>query len=373
MENTISRKVVFNSTALPSLSLAMIVKNESEHLKKLLPIVRGMVDEIIIVDTGSTDDTKQIAESFGANIYDFPWNDNFSDARNESLKYCTKDYIFWLDADDYIERQDIAKLKWFIQDNLGKAIFLNLVDKRYDRSFQSVQLRVFPNHKDLQFIGKVHEQISFAVEKQDIKYATCDVNIIHFGYTSPEAITEKLERNLRILLADWQTNKDDFLTTINTAKSYIGLGAMLEAETFVDHALTLIRENRTKVSVENEFIAVLTKLNLLTNFNRHHEILPLMEEMKLRYDKLNMFKLTYGEILFKFKQYEPAYKYLLPLKTGTLNLGLIPVDAQTLMKNLTILLLATSLNIGDFATAETCIRMVVNDPAFTIKRRELSE
>lgn len=363
-----TKKIVFNTATLPTLSLAMIVKNESENLKRLLPLVKGMIDEIVIVDTGSEDDSKEVAKSFGAKVYDFPWNDSFSDARNESLKYCTKDYIIWLDADDHIERQDISKIKWFIKNNPDRAIFLALVDKRWDRDFQSIQLRVFPNHKGLQFSGKIHEQISFSVEQNDVGYATCDVSIYHLGYSSSEAIVEKLERNLKILLDDLKVDKDNFLNGVNAAKTLIGLSRPKEAEPVIDHCLELIRQGKTGVSTENEFIAILTKLNMLTTFNKHIEIMPLLDEFKSKFEHLPMYRFTYGEAAFKFKDYKTAYKYLLLLKDGKLNLGLIPVDAQTVLRNMIILLLASALNVGDFVTAESCIRKIINDPEFEVKK-----
>lgn len=364
-----TKKIIFNSSSLPTISLAMIVKNESENLKRLLPIVQGVVDEIVVVDTGSTDDSKQVAESFGATVYDFIWCDDFSAARNESISKCTKDYILWLDADDHMERQDIAKLKWFIKDNLGKAIFVGLLDKRYDRDFQSIQLRVFPNHQDLKFSGKVHEQISFSVETSGKKYATCDITIFHLGYESHEAIMEKLGRNLQILLKEIEDKPDSFLDLVNISKTLIGISRGDEASPYIERALDLIRMNNTKVSTENEFLAILTKLNMLNSSGRHSEIIGFMDEFKARLEHLPMFRITYGEVAFKFKDYAKAYKYLLPLRDGRMNLGMIPIDAQNLLKNMTILLLAASLAIGDFRTSEACIRKIIADDTYQIKRR----
>jgi glycosyltransferase involved in cell wall biosynthesis len=89
----------------------MIVKNEENTLARCLNSVRGIVDEIIIVDTGSTDSTKQIASRFTNKIYDFVWVDDFSLARNYSFSKATKDYILWLDADDLILPEDREKFK----------------------------------------------------------------------------------------------------------------------------------------------------------------------------------------------------------------------------------------------------------------------
>jgi len=364
-----TKKIIFNSSSLPTLSLAMIVKNESVNLKRLLPIVRGVVDEIVVVDTGSTDDSKQVAEAFGATVYDFPWTDDFSAARNESLSKCTKDYILWLDADDKIERQDISKLKWFIKDNLGKAIFVGLLDRRYDRDFQSIQLRVFPNHKDLKFNGRVHEQISFSAESQGIKYATCEITVVHMGYTSPEIIKEKLERNLQILLRDIEDNQAPFFDLVNLAKTLIGLQRDKEATPYIERALELIRTDNTQVSKDSEFLAILTKLNMLSNARVKEELMGLMEEFKPRLEHIPMFRYTYGELAFKFKEYATAYKYLLPIREGRFNLTMMPVDANSLLQNLTLLLLASALAIGDFRTAEVCIKQMIQDKDYQIKRR----
>ena len=97
-----------------SISLCMIVKNEQKVLKRCLSSVKDLVDEIIIVDTGSTDNTKEIAKEFTDLIYDFEWTDDFSEARNFSFSKATKEYQLWLDASDFLEeidRESFRKLK----------------------------------------------------------------------------------------------------------------------------------------------------------------------------------------------------------------------------------------------------------------------
>jgi glycosyltransferase involved in cell wall biosynthesis len=88
----------------------MIVKNEQDNLPKCLASVEGIFDEIVVVDTGSNDRTKEIAREFGANVFDFPWIDDFAAARNEALSHATGDYAFWLDADDVVEPEQREKL-----------------------------------------------------------------------------------------------------------------------------------------------------------------------------------------------------------------------------------------------------------------------
>ncbi|WP_127585516.1 glycosyltransferase [Paenibacillus koleovorans] len=93
-----------------TISLCMIVKNEEDALGRCLSSVRGIADEIVIVDTGSTDRTKEIAASFDARIFDFEWIDDFGAARNFAFSKATQPYIMWLDADDLIEEEDRGKL-----------------------------------------------------------------------------------------------------------------------------------------------------------------------------------------------------------------------------------------------------------------------
>src|SRR5436190_22371274 len=93
------------------LSLCMIVKNESKHLANCLESVDGVVDEIIIVDTGSTDNTIEIAEKYGAKVFHYKWHDDFGAARNEALKYASGDWVLVLDADEVLSDESKDKIR----------------------------------------------------------------------------------------------------------------------------------------------------------------------------------------------------------------------------------------------------------------------
>ena len=111
-------------TKAVKLSLCMIVKNEKAFLERCLKSVQGLVDEIIVVDTGSRDKTKEIALRFGAKVYDFNWCDDFSLARNEWLKYATGDWILVLDADEMIAQEDFKKIRWLMEQDKFKGYYL---------------------------------------------------------------------------------------------------------------------------------------------------------------------------------------------------------------------------------------------------------
>src|SRR5439155_24590556 len=95
----------------PRVSLCMIVRNEEANLPACLSSADGLVDEILIVDTGSTDATKAIAADFGARVVDFPWVDSFAAARNEGLRHASGDWIFWLDAEDRLDEDNRGRLR----------------------------------------------------------------------------------------------------------------------------------------------------------------------------------------------------------------------------------------------------------------------
>ena len=181
------------------LSLCMIVKNEEKAIGNCLSSVREIADEIIIVDTGSTDRTKEIASEFGAKIFDFKWGDDFSKARNESLKHATKEWILVLDADEEISKEDLPKLRnllmannklgvifeiWNYSDSSNVPGWMSLNNSNRKRFaagyYPSKKLVLFKNMGGIKFEGKIHESVfSFLVGKGSI--ATADFPIHHFG------------------------------------------------------------------------------------------------------------------------------------------------------------------------------------------------
>src|SRR5206468_7897001 len=95
----------------PKVTLTLIVRDEETNLSNCLGSVRGVFDEIVVVDTGSVDRTKEIAQEYGARVFDFPWIEDFAAARNAALALATGDYAFWLDADDVLDPPERDKLR----------------------------------------------------------------------------------------------------------------------------------------------------------------------------------------------------------------------------------------------------------------------
>jgi Glycosyltransferases involved in cell wall biogenesis len=172
----------------------MIAKNEEENIKNSLECARKFADEIIVVDTGSEDATPEIARSMGAKVYFFPWCDDFSAARNESLKYATCDWIIWLDADDIIDDVNIERikeLKKILPPEKNEA-YLFLIETKMvgadEDTWYWYQIRMFPNHKEIRFEGKIHEQVTFSLLRLGIKEKAVNIKITHTGYIKKKSL-----------------------------------------------------------------------------------------------------------------------------------------------------------------------------------------
>ncbi len=147
---------------MATISLCMIVKNEEESIFRCLNSCKELFDEIVIVDTGSTDKTKKIAKKFTSKIYDFVWQDDFSLARNFSFQKATSDYIMWLDADDIIPKKSLKQLLE-LKKNLNSDVYMlkyNVAFMGKKPTFSFFRERIIKNCKLAVWNGAVHECIT---------------------------------------------------------------------------------------------------------------------------------------------------------------------------------------------------------------------
>ena len=187
-----------NSEIKSTISLCMIVKNEEENLPRCLYSIKDYVDEIIIVDTGSTDRTVEIANDSGAKVFIHPWEGSFSKARNYSLKYATCDWILILDADHELEKTDAHKLVETIKDKEANYVFFRVYDTYKDSKNLAVYDfgLLFRNHLGFHYSGIVHN----ALITTDAIIKKTNIRIYHHGYNlSEDKMDEKFERTSTLL------------------------------------------------------------------------------------------------------------------------------------------------------------------------------
>jgi len=198
---------------MKTIALVMIVKNEERCLKRCLDSVKGIVDKIIIVDTGSQDRTLDIARASGADVYTYTWKNDFADARNYALSHSDADWNLILDADEYISsgtREDIAP---FLESEprLGSIYIRNVYMDEGEKSYnQSKTIRLLP--KGVKFTGKIHEQAD-----SSLPCVLLPILVEHDGYLHTG---KKEKRNLPYMLQELQKQPHNPYLLYKIAGSY---------------------------------------------------------------------------------------------------------------------------------------------------------
>ncbi|WP_131925513.1 glycosyltransferase [Hazenella coriacea] len=191
------------------LSLCMIVKDEANNIERCLKSVAGVVDEMIIVDTGSTDQTPEICRSLGAQVYDFKWNGSFADARNYGIERATGDWILWLDADEEVDWADRGQLRDVLSQENYDIVAIHLVNYygksvKPDQVFNVAHHRLFRNRCGFKFVNNIHEtlnldQVLTTAELQK-RIGLVPVKVYHYGYLDAFVKEKgKFKRNLNML------------------------------------------------------------------------------------------------------------------------------------------------------------------------------
>ncbi len=203
-------------------TLTMIVRDEEKNLRNCLGSVRGIFDEIVVVDTGSVDQTVEIAREFGARVFDFVWVDDFAAARNAALARATGDFAFWLDADDVVEPPEREKLRALLAGlHPGEDVAFVVrcaCDPGEDGSGGETvvdHIRLFPVREGVRWTYRVHEQILPALRRARIDVRWTDLTVRHTGYTDRALRARKLLRDARILRDELAERPDDPFVLFN--------------------------------------------------------------------------------------------------------------------------------------------------------------
>ncbi len=223
------------------ISLCMIVRNEEESIARCLQSAVALVDEIIIVDTGSTDQTLEICRTFGAEIYSLDWSHNFSEARNESLSHAKGEWILILDADDELPISSHAHIRNLTDQEPYDAFFFitkNLVgNSKHPSVLNYAQLRLFKNRSSFRFTGAIHERIP---KLSNTRYLLAPISIIHRGYLDNVVQKHnKVDRNLAILQVELQQRPFDPTLHYYTGNEWLRAGKLSDAVQHYEQAMIL--------------------------------------------------------------------------------------------------------------------------------------
>jgi glycosyltransferase involved in cell wall biosynthesis len=230
-----------------TLGLCRIVKDEEEMLGKCLAAVAPAVDEIVIVDTGSSDRTIQIAKEFGARVIEQPWTGSFSDARNASFEAATTDWIIYLDADEVLVSDDVARLRSLTGRVWREAFYLALTSFTGEvgdgGAITNNVLRVFRNRPGYRFEGRLHEQIAHHLPSYAAgRIEQSSVRADHYGYLGAvRDAKEKSRRNLQLLKAQQAESAPSAFLHFNIGTEYAAIGDHGSALPEFEHAWDLVR------------------------------------------------------------------------------------------------------------------------------------
>lgn len=217
----------------------MIVRDSSRTLGACLQSAKPWVDEIIIVDTGSVDDTINIARRYGARIAEFPWCDDFSAARNASVKQATGEWIFWMDSDDTIDPANGQKLRNLVRHshppaNMGFILQVHCPGSTTAGPYATAtvvdHVKVFRNIPGIEFSGRIHEQVLPAIRRLGGEVTWTDIFVVHSGSdVTPEGRVRKQERDIRILQLELSETPDSTFTLFNVGMTLLDAGHPAEA------------------------------------------------------------------------------------------------------------------------------------------------
>lgn len=225
----------------PTLAVCMIARNEGRRLSTAIDSVKRIADRVVVVDTGSTDNTVDVARSHGARVVEHPWRDDFSDARNRSLAEAGCDWILGLDADETLAPESEPALLKALSSEAGAYMVRieSRVDSTAGKIFVNFFPRLFRNVEGIRFEGKVHEQVTPSLKRLGLSIAVSDIVIRHTGYAlSDSELKTKARRNADLLLRQIEEGSEDALTLFHLGEAFSMLERFEEAVKFYDKALS---------------------------------------------------------------------------------------------------------------------------------------
>ena len=204
----LKNKCILNNSVKPSISVCLIVKDEERFLDNCLKSVKNIADEIIIVDTASQDNTVNIAKRYTDRIYLHPWKESFSEARNHCFDYATGDWIFQIDADEELVKQDVPVLLKAVKNRDIDAVLVQIISHLDNRQFETRHnvIRIFRNNGTIHYEGRIHERI-VGFNRPRIY----PVHLIHHGYDlNDQNLSEKKhQKRISLLKMDIEESPDN--------------------------------------------------------------------------------------------------------------------------------------------------------------------
>lgn len=324
------------------LSLCMIVRNEANHLPRCLESVRSLVDEAIVLDTGSTDETVSIAQSWGAQVQYFTWNNNFATARNECLKYAQGDWVLVLDADEVLIETAIPMIRQAIESK--SAIVVNLLRQEIGavQSPYSLVSRLFRRHPAIYFSRPYHAQIDdsvtalLQVEPRWQIIELPEVAIAHYGY-DPRSIAsqDKFARARAAMEAFLATHPNDAYDCSKLGALYVEQGDFDRGIELLENGLQFAQAAPIRFELHYHLGIACSRRQQFDRARKHYQLAiaqRLLPTLKLgAYINLGNLQKLQGDFAAAKTSYETAIAIDSSLAIAHYNLGLTQRSMGELM------------------------------------------
>ncbi|MEC4984528.1 MAG: tetratricopeptide repeat protein [Oscillatoria sp. PMC 1068.18] len=316
------------------LSLCAIVKNEEKNLPKCLISVKELVDEIVILDTGSSDRTAEIAKSFGAKLFHFQWCNDFAVARNEALNYVETEWVLVLDADEVLQPEIIPQIRKAIVNPDYLVINLLRQEVGATQSPYSLVSRLFRRHPAIKFTRPYHAIIDDSVDQllqrenhwQIISFP--EVAILHYGYQQTAiASQDKYSRAKTIMESYFHDHPDDPYVCNKLGALYLQIGRIESGIELLERGL---KSPEIEPAVKYELHYHLGNASIKQqNFDQaalHYQkaiAQPILAQLKLgAYNNLGSLLKSAGQLELAKKAYQTALKIDPNFSVGYYNLGI---------------------------------------------------
>jgi tetratricopeptide (TPR) repeat protein len=309
------------------LTASMIVRNEEHCLAECLHSIENIVDEIVIVDTGSSDQSKAIAKAFDARVFDFQWCDDFSAARNEALRHSRGEWILYIDADERLQPTDRPQVEHLLSDPSKAAFTLWLYP--YEGFTAYREYRIFRNDPRIRFDGVIHEtmlpSIRAVCAQDQLAIGKSNLAIVHTGYDGNQ--DRKHARNLPLLRMQLKRDPQRIFCWWHLGAVLTSLGDEEGAEEAWMSAIKIIREKDILQAVDSLPYADLIRLQ----HQMGKDVAELIEEaLALFPDQYLLFWIK-GRILMAQQDYEAAisvFQHLVSVDTDSLEGDEIAYDSR---------------------------------------------
>ncbi len=295
----------------------MIVRNEEEFLTKSLQSIKGVVDEIILVDTGSTDSTVDIGRRLGARVLFHEWRNDFSEARNFALSSATGDWILVIDADEELDEETRTKLRDFVEasdaDGLEITVRSEMPETDILKYEDSKIVRLFRNRSEYRYAMPIHEQVRLSIEKSGGIIASSDLLIVHHGYArrTVQGNESRTQRNLKVLNEASVTFPDDPYLHYQIGLTMMSAGRRDDAYDELKKVL-LLDYSRLGPAIIERFFMKISQLAL--DKNEDEEALNYARE-SLKYNPRNGISMYVEAVaLLSMKRIREGYEVLLKIK-----------------------------------------------------------